>query len=67
MTLTPALARLAAETLDDVFTPEGDAVVIAELTPDATAAYVTGQHHHRWFKVGALTASSGLLRNAEQS
>lgn len=57
------LAHLACETLDDVFTPEGDAVVIGKL--DGVWAQVSGEHHHeRWFPIADLSPSEGLLANA---
>lgn len=63
--LTPALARLAAETLDDVFTPDGIAVTITAHTFDATQALVSGREVRRtWYYVDVLTASRGLLGNA---
>ena len=64
--LTPELARLAAETLDDVFTADGDAGVIDQLNGNATMARLTGRlvDHERWYLVSTLTASLGLLRNA---
>ena len=68
--LTPALARLAAETLDDVFTPEGDAVTIGALigSGELMVAVVTGRlHYQERFFVDRLTASLGLLRNAREA
>ena len=66
MTLTPELARLAASSLCDVFTPEGDAVTIASLRGDR--ATVTGERHHgERFAISELTASRALLSLARKA
>lgn len=60
--LTESLALLAAESLSDVFTPEGDAVVIGAIDRKAGRAQVTGNGHTgEWFAFSELTASRDLL------
>jgi len=54
--LTQTLARYAAESLVDVYTPTGDAVTIASLADNGYEALVNGRHHHEvWFHIDALT------------
>lgn len=59
--MTPERAKLAAETLEDVFTPDGFAGVIAELrTREATRAKVVGRFGSQWFNVSKLKAKEEL-------
>lgn len=43
--MTPERAKLAAATLEDVFTKEGDAVTVEEVNEDTESAYVVGTNH----------------------
>ena len=57
--MTYERAIKAAQTLEDVFTPDGDAVVIASVGNDD--AIVTGRlHHAKLFKLSELTTREDL-------
>lgn len=56
--MTREQAKRASETLEDVFTNEGDAVVIDQLR--GNRAFVTPLH--AWFLVADLTAREDLLK-----
>lgn len=60
--LTESLALLAAESLSDVFTPEGDAVVVDVVDRKLGRVRVTGNGHAgEWFAFAELTAGRDLL------
>lgn len=62
MTLSQELALLAIATTADVFTPEGDAVVIERLTGAGGLAIVNGARHDQVrYPLDALEASRSLL------
>ena len=55
--VTPERARLAAATLEDVFTKEGDAVTIEEVNEETGSAYVVGTNHPgNWRDLADLNA-----------
>lgn len=68
MALSRAMAQLAIETLADVFTPEGDGVVIDRFTgTHGVLVVVNGRlHHEQRYPITALTPSRDLLAFAER-
>lgn len=59
--MTKERAVEASHTLEDVFTREGDAVVIARISDNGFMACVTGaRHHEEWLPISSLRAREGL-------
>ena len=52
--MTPARARKARAELEEVYTTDGDAVVIARVSASTDSAWVTGNQRHGWVALADL-------------
>lgn len=58
--MTPARARQARADLEEVYTKDGDAVVVARVSESTGSAWVTGKSGHRWVDLKDLKTREEL-------